>query len=197
MHQVSEQQVEGIGNKQTKYKIAWLPGDGIGVDVLDATKIILEKLKEGKSVALISDAGTPVFADPGFVLVQKAIQQKITITPVPGASSILPALIVSGFSIDSFLYYGFLSPKRNRRIIELQQLKREQRTTVLMETPYRLVQLLRDIVEVMGEERKVCVAFDITLPDEEIFHGTAGSLYKEFSKTGKKGEFVLVLEGGS
>jgi len=158
--------------------------------------IILQKLKEGKSVALISDAGTPVFADPGLVLVQKAIREKIRIVPVPGASSILPALIVSGFSIERFLYYGFLSPKRNRRIAELEQLRNESRTIVFMDTPYRLVQLVRDIAEVMGQQRRICVAFDLTLPTEEIFRGTAGDLFQEFSRSPKKGEFVAVLEAG-
>jgi len=156
--------------------------------------IILEKLKEGKSVALISDAGTPVFADPGFILVQKAIRDGIRIVPIPGASSILPALIVSGFSVDRFLFYGFLSPKRNRRIVELEQLKKEARTIVFMDTPYRLVQLVRDISDVMGSQRRMCVAFDLTLPTEEIFRGGAGELYQQFLKSGKKGEFVAVLE---
>jgi len=155
--------------------------------------LILQKLKEGKSVALVSDAGTPVFADPGIVLVQKSIQAGITIVPIPGASSILPALIVSGFPINGFVYYGFLSPKRNRRIAELQQLKKDGRMIVLMETPYRLVALMRDIAEVLGESRKVCVAFDLTLPTEEFYRGTAPGLYQKFSKEGKKGEFVVVL----
>lgn len=160
-----------------------------------ASQIILEQLKEGKSVAVISDAGTPVFSDPGQLLVQKAIQAGVRIVPIPGASSLLPALIVSGFPIDQFVFYGFLSPKRNRRILELQQLKKEQRTVVLMDTPYRLVSLLRDIVDVFGSSRRVCVAFDLTLPTEEIFHSSAPKLYDQFSKNEKKGEFVIVLEG--
>ncbi len=159
-----------------------------------ASDIILQKLKEGKSVSLVSDAGTPVFADPGLVLVQKAIQNNIRIVPLPGASSVLPALIVSGFPIDRFLYQGFLSPKRNRRITELQQLKKDPRTIVLLDTPYRLTQLVRDIAEVIGTSRRICVAFDLTLPTEEIFRGTAPELLKEFLKKGKKGEFVVVLE---
>jgi 16S rRNA (cytidine1402-2'-O)-methyltransferase len=159
-----------------------------------ATYIILGKLKEGKSVALVSDAGTPVFSDPGRLLVRKATEQSIKIVPIPGASSLMPALTVSGFPIDQFVFYGFLSPKRNRRIAELQELKREKRTVVLMDAPYRLVQLVRDIGEVLGSTRKVCVAFDLTLPSEEIFHGTAFELYQNFSKTEKKGEFVLILD---
>lgn len=160
-----------------------------------ASQIILGRLKEGKTVAVISDAGTPVFSDPGQLLVQRAIQAGVKIVPIPGASSLLPALIVSGFSIDQFIFQGFLSPKRNRRIVELHQLKREQRTVVLMDTPYRLIPLLRDIAQVFGSNRRVCVAFDLTLPGEEIFHGVAPQLLEHFSKKEKKGEFVLVLEG--
>ena len=159
-----------------------------------ATSIILNELERGSSVALISDAGTPVFSDPGLLLVQRAIERGLRIVPIPGASSLLPALIVSGFPIDRFHFAGFLSPKLNSRIVELQQLKREPKTIVLMDTPYRLAQLLRDIGDVMGKTRKVCVAFDLTLPTEEVFHGTAGELTTQFLRSGKKGEFVLVIE---
>lgn len=158
-----------------------------------ASSLIIQELRKGRSVALISDAGTPVFADPGQLLVKKAIEAGIRIVPIPGASSVLPALIVSGFPIQSFLFYGFLSPKRPRRIAELQQLKRDGRTIVFMETPYRLMQLLRDMAAVFGTTRRVCVAFDLTLPTEEIFRGTAPDLYQRFQKDEKKGEFVVVL----
>lgn len=160
-----------------------------------ATQVILERMKEGISVALISDAGTPVFSDPGQVLVKRAIELGIKVVPVPGASSLLAALIVSGFSLREFVFRGFLSPKKDRRISELQQLKREPRTIVLMEAPYRLVQLVRDIADVLGASRRVCVAFDLTLPTEQIFHGTAPELYKQFSKEELKGEFVVLIEG--
>jgi 16S rRNA (cytidine1402-2'-O)-methyltransferase len=159
-----------------------------------ATFHILDHLTKGKSVAVISDCGTPVFSDPGQLLVKKAIEQNIKIVPIPGASSLMPALTVSGFSIDSFVYYGWLSPKRPRRIAELQQLKRERRTIVLLDTPYRLQALLKDVADVFGESRRLCVAFDLTLPDEEIFHGTAPQLYQQFTRLDKKGEFVLVIE---
>jgi 16S rRNA (cytidine1402-2'-O)-methyltransferase len=159
-----------------------------------ATQIILDRLKSGASVAVISDAGTPVFSDPGQTLVQRALQLGIHVVPVPGASSLMPALIVSGFPIREFLFKGFLSPKRERRIAELQKLKREPRTIVLMEAPYRLVQLVRDIADVFGDSRRVCVAFDLTLPTEEIFHGSAPELYKRFVKEERKGEFVLLVE---
>jgi 16S rRNA (cytidine1402-2'-O)-methyltransferase len=160
-----------------------------------AASIILELLKDDKSIALISDAGTPVFSDPGRILVDKAIHHHIKIVPIPGASSLLPAIIVSGFSIKEFVFVGFLSPKRERRLTELRELRRERRTVILMDTPYRLVQLLRDMAEVFGDTRRVCVAFDLTLSTEDIFHGTAPTLYQKFLKEEKKGEFVVVLEG--
>ena len=158
---------------------------------------ILDHLKSGKSVALVSDCGTPVFSDPGQVLVRKAIQQNIKIVPIPGASSLMPALTVSGFSIDQFLFYGWLSPKKERRRAELRQLLQERRTIVLMDTPYRLVPLLRDLAEAFGTSRRLCVAFNLTLPDERMFYGTATDLYKQFSVKEMKGEFVIVIEGRS
>lgn len=162
-----------------------------------ATFIILDHLKKGKSIAVVSDSGTPVFSDPGQLLVRKAIDEGIKVVPIPGASSLMPALTVSGFSIDQFVFYGWLSPKRPRRITELQQLKRERRTIVLMDTPYRLLALLKDISDVFGSSRRLCVAFDLTLPDEEIFHGTAPQLFEKLTKLDKKGEFVVVIESSS
>lgn len=160
-----------------------------------ATFHILDHLKTGRNVAVISDCGTPVFSDPGQLLVRKAVELGIKTVPIPGASSLMPALTVSGFSIDQFVYYGWLSPKRPRRIAELQQLRREQRTIVLMDTPYRLVALLKDIADVFGTTRRLCVAFDLTMPNEEIFHGTAVKLAAQFEKEERKGEFVVVIEG--
>lgn len=156
---------------------------------------IIDKLNQGKDVALISDTGTPVFSDPGKILVRKAIDNNIKVVAIPGASSLLPALIVSGFPIDQFLFYGYLSAKRNRRIAELRELRSERQTIVLMDTPYRLVPLMRDITEVLGNTRRVCIAFNLTLPDEQIFRGTAADLYQLVSKKNLKGEFVIVIEG--
>lgn len=156
---------------------------------------IIDRLKREGDIALISDAGTPVFSDPGQILVRKAIEDNIRVVAIPGASSLLPALIVSGFSLDQFLFYGFLSPKRNRRITELQELRNEKRTIVLMDTPYRLLPLMRDIAGVLGKSRRVCIAFNLTMPEEQIFRGNASDLYQLVSKKDLKGEFVVVIEG--
>ncbi len=160
-----------------------------------ATHTILEYLRAGKNVAVISDCGTPVFSDPGQMLVRRAVEQEIRVVPVPGASSLMPALTVSGFAIDQFLYYGWLSPKKERRRVELRQLQQEQRTFVLMETPYRLSSLLRDLAETFGETRRCCLAFNLTMPDEHIYHATAAGLYRQLGNKDMKGEFVVIVDG--
>lgn len=159
-----------------------------------ATYPLLQQLRNGKSIALVSDGGTPVFSDPGRLLVHEAIKSDIRIVPIPGASSLMPALIVSGFPMDRFLFYGWLSPKKERRRAELKRLQQEQKTIVLMDTPYRLIPLLRDLAETFGDTRRICLAFELTMPDEKIFYGTSTELYRLLSPRKLKGEFVIVIE---
>jgi len=160
-----------------------------------ATARLIGHLTDGRDVALVSDAGTPVLADPGYLLVRKAIEAGIRVVPLPGPSSIIPALTVSGFPVDRFVFCGFLSPKSDRRKTELRALRSETRTMILMDTPYRLVPLLKDVGEILGGDRKVAVAFNLTLPDENIFRGSAAELAAGFGAERRKGEFVLVVEG--
>ena len=161
-----------------------------------ASHLLLRALQQGKKIALVSDCGTPVFSDPGQSLVRNAAEAGIRVVPVPGASSLLPALTVSGFPIDQFLFYGWLSPKKERRRAELRQLLQERKAIVLMDTPYRLTPLLRDLAATFGSTRRVCLAFNLTLPDEQIFRGTAASLAERLGEKELKGEFVVVIEGG-
>ncbi len=163
----------------------------------EATTALLEALRSGKVLALISDGGTPAFSDPGAELVRRSAEAGIAITALPGASSLMPALTVSGFGIDRFLFYGWLSPKKGRRRAELRALVRERRPIVLMDTPYRLVPLLRDLASAFGEGRAMCLAYNLTMPDERIVRGTAKELYERVSGSGMKGEFVVVIEGVS
>jgi 16S rRNA (cytidine1402-2'-O)-methyltransferase len=107
----------------------------------------------------------------------------------------MPALTVSGFPIDQFLFYGWLSPKKERRRAELRQLTRERRTIVLMDTPYRLMSLLRDLADAFGSSRRVCLAYELTMPDEQLFYGTARDLYDRLGTKELKGEFVVIIEG--
>ncbi len=161
----------------------------------EATKRTLEILEDGKNVALISDCGTPVFADPGFELVREAINRNIQISSLPGPTSIMPALVASGFPVQSFLCVGFFSPKKNIRQKELAKLKREPRTTVIMETPYRLAALVHDMKAVLGKSREIVIAFNLTMDGEKFIRGTLEEVDKIVSQTKLKGEFVIVLRG--
>lgn len=154
---------------------------------------LIKKLKEGKSAALISDCGTPLFSDPGYTLVQMCINSKIDVVPVPGANSLLPAIIGSGFKPDKFYYAGWLSPKSDLRRKELLRLKSIKEIIVIMETPYRLKAILTDIVKIFGTAARVSVGFDLTLPKEKFYRGEASKILKEVEEKNLKGEFVLVI----
>lgn len=157
--------------------------------------IIMQYLSEEKDVALISDAGTPVFSDPGRLLVSRAIEKGIRIIPVPGASSIVPALVISGFFIDEFVFCGFLSPKSGIRRTQLFKLRSETRVIVLMDTPYRLAGLIQDIAAAFGRERQIAVGFNLTLPDEQVLRGWPDEVSQHIGKLRMKGEFVVVIDG--
>lgn len=153
----------------------------------------LLKILEGKSVALISDAGTPLFSDPGHLLVELCISQRIDVVPVPGANSLLPALIGSGLDFEKFFYYGWLSPKKDIRRKELLKLKRIKEVIVLLDTPYRLKSLLADVIKILGKNIRVVLAFDLTMKTEKFFRGTAEEILKIAEQRNLKGEFVLIL----
>lgn len=159
----------------------------------ESSQEIFLKIKEGKSAALISDCGTPLFSDPGSLLVQMCIAAKIDVVPIPGASSLLPALIGSGFNPDKFYYAGWLSPKSDLRKKELLRLKSVKELIVLMETPYRLKAILADASKIFGGSTKIIVAFDLTLPTEKFFRGTVSEILKSVSEKNLKGEFVLLI----
>ncbi|MDA0986868.1 MAG: 16S rRNA (cytidine(1402)-2'-O)-methyltransferase [Bacteroidetes bacterium] len=162
---------------------------------LKNSSLIIEDLKKGKNISLISDCGTPLFSDPGFKLVQLAIQNKIKVVPIPGASSLMAALIVSGFDISKFLFYGWLSQKKEIRQKELISIKTNPYTLVIMETPYRLKSLMEDVVKYFGTMRKVCLAYNLTMQDELIMHSNTGELLEKINREKIKGEFVLIFEG--
>lgn len=160
----------------------------------EAAKDLLLKILDGKSAALISDAGTPLFSDPGHLLVDLCISQKIDVVPVPGANSILPALVGSGFDMSKFFYYGWLSPKKDIRRRELLELKKRKGVIVIMETPYRLMRLLRDIVSFFWKDINVVLAFELTTEREHFYRGTAEEVLKIAEEENLKGEFVLVVD---
>jgi 16S rRNA (cytidine1402-2'-O)-methyltransferase len=155
---------------------------------------IMKYLKQGKKIALISDCGTPVFADPGKLLVKAALQSdQVNIVVVPGATSIMTALVRSGFDIDKFLYAGFLDRDRSVRFEEIIKLRDEPRTVVLLETPYRLMPVLEAFKALMPE-RRAYIGCNLTMKYETHHYGTFEELYNKFSDMHFKGEFVIVFE---
>ncbi len=158
------------------------------------THFFIEQLLKGKTFALISDGGTPVLADPGSKLVQSALYHKIDIEVIPGPTSIITALVRSGFSLNQFLYAGFLSRLRDERILQLKHLSEEARTVVFLETPYRLNAILEAASSVMPE-RNAYIGMNLTTQYETHHYGTFKELFDKFNDKRIKGEFVICFEG--
>ncbi len=151
--------------------------------------ILKEILMRGKSAALISDAGAPLFADPGSKLVEMCHYYQIKVKPVPGASSLIAALMGAG-KIKKFAYLGFLPANRQERKKAILKLPRDI-DIILLETPYRLKQLLKDLSKILGENKNAIIAYKITMPEENFFFGTLKELYETDIP---KGEFVLIIK---
>ncbi len=154
---------------------------------------IFMDLAQGKNIALISDCGTPLFSDPGSILLQKCIDANLKMEFISGANSVLASVVLSGFDISRFYFMGFLSPKADIRKQEIRKLKFLDKAVVLMDAPYRLKVLLKDISDIF-EERKIFVAFNITMPQERKFRGTAAAILDEIGEGNLKGEFVIVID---
>jgi 16S rRNA (cytidine1402-2'-O)-methyltransferase len=152
---------------------------------------IINVLREGKNVALISDAGTPGISDPGYVLIKAALEEGISVIPIPGPSAFLTALSASGLPTHQFLYLGFLPMKKGRQKL-LDSLVNEERTIVFYESPHRMLKTLNELAGKFGD-RPVAIAREITKIHEEFFRGTAEEAYKYFSAKGVKGEFVIII----
>lgn len=155
---------------------------------------IVERLKAGQTVALISDAGTPGISDPGFFLAREAIAAGVEVQTLPGATAFVPALVSSGLPCDRFCFEGFLPQKKGRQT-RLESLREEPRTMIFYESPYRLVKTLIQFSEVMGPERPVSVCREISKIHEESVLGTLAEVIEHFQKTAPKGEIVIVLGG--
>ncbi len=155
---------------------------------------IVERLKGGQTIALISDAGTPGISDPGFFLVREAVRAGIEVQTLPGATAFVPALVSSGLPCDRFCFEGFLPPKKGRQS-RLEALRDEERTIVFYESPYRLLKLLQQLAEHFGEDRRASVCREISKVHEESRRGTLAELAAHFSQTEPRGEIVVVVEG--
>lgn len=155
---------------------------------------IISILKEGKTLALISDAGTPGISDPGFLLVRECIANDIEVESLPGPTAFLPALINSGLPCDRFCFEGFLPQKKGRHK-KVQELQDEKRTMVFYESPHRLMKSLELFAEYFGMERKVSVSRELTKIHEENVRGSLEKVMDHFREKDIKGEIVIVLEG--
>ena len=154
---------------------------------------LLEILKEGKSIALVSDAGTPGISDPGYVLVKAAIDAGIRVVPIPGASAVITALCASGLPTHQFLYLGFLPMKKGRQTL-LKTFTEEERTIVFYESPHRLMKTLAEFAQLFPGRRMV-IARELTKIYEEFFRGTTEQALEYFQMKTPKGEFVIMLSG--
>ena len=153
---------------------------------------LLQLLKEGKNIALVTDAGTPGISDPGYHLIQLAKKNNIPLTVAPGPAALIAALSLSGLPAHNFIFEGFFPVKSGARRKKLEHLKREDRTVIFYESPHRLVKTLKDLEEVLDNPEIVCVR-EITKKFEEIKSGRAGELIEHFTKHKPRGEFVLLL----
>ena len=160
---------------------------------LDKLDFILDKLLTG-DVALVSDAGTPAINDPGYELVRAALASNYDVRPVPGPSAPIAALTVSGLPTDSFLYLGYLPHKTSERHKRLEEVESQPYTLVFLESPYRIVEALEDILSILGN-RKIFVGREMTKMFEEYWRGDAGGAVKYFKSQPARGEFTLVIEG--
>ena len=154
---------------------------------------ILEYLKNGKTVGLVSDRGTPVISDPGYELARFVIEEGYNVVALPGATALIPALITSGLAPMPFLFYGFLNSKASKREKELEELKTEKATMIFYEAPHRLKETIESLRKVLGNNRKMTISREITKKYEEIYRGTISTFSGLDLEI--KGEIVLVVEG--
>jgi 16S rRNA (cytidine1402-2'-O)-methyltransferase len=155
---------------------------------------LIQRMKGGETMALISDAGTPGISDPGFLLVRECLKAGLKIETLPGATALIPALVNSGFPTDRFVFEGFLPHKKGKQTT-LKRLAEEERTIVVYESPHRLVKTLEQMVEFFGEDRLVSVSRELTKLYEETFTGRLIEVLTHFKSKDVKGEIVLVIDG--
>lgn len=160
----------------------------------ERSELIVSRIKNGISIAYISDAGTPCISDPGYHLVHIALENQISVIPVPGPSALITALSVCGFPADHFLFCGFLPPKENKRRRFLESIKDEEKTIIFYESPARIIDALKDVYDVLGD-RQIVVARELTKVFEEIKRGWISDIVTERSVSKAKGEFTVILQG--
>ena len=157
---------------------------------------LISEVKAGKKIALVSDGGMPLISDPGFVLMQLAIKEKVQVEILPGPSAFVNALVASGLPVDRFAFEGFLSRSPSKRRKRLREIEGEKRTIIFYESPHRLMKTLIDMQAIFGE-REISVSREITKKFEEHYRGKIGQAVEYFRKQGVRGEFVIVVHGNN
>ncbi|NHM33477.1 16S rRNA (cytidine(1402)-2'-O)-methyltransferase [Neobacillus terrae] len=155
---------------------------------------LIEKLREGAKIAVVTDAGTPAISDPGFELIESAIKEKLTVVPLPGANAAVTALIASGLLSQPFYFYGFLNRQKKEKRKELEELKKQQASLIFYESPHRLKDTLALLLEVLGD-RRIAVCREITKKYEEFIRGTISEIVSWADENDPRGEFCLIIEG--
>jgi 16S rRNA (cytidine1402-2'-O)-methyltransferase len=155
---------------------------------------LIEKANSGLDIALVSDAGTPGLSDPGFRLIREAIQAGIPLVPVPGVSAPLTALSISGLPTDRFVFVGFLPNKQGRRRRELEGLRQEPRTMIFFESPHRLIKMLSDVFEILGD-REIALAKEMTKVYEDVGRGRISRILSLLKDTEIRGEYTIIVQG--
>lgn len=153
---------------------------------------LIEKLKNGTDIALVSDAGTPVISDPGEIIVKEAINSGITVIPIPGACALINGLIASGLDAKEFSFIGFLSLNKKIRKEKLEEIENENKTVILYEAPHKILNTLKDLKEVLGD-RKIVLARELTKIHEEFLRGTVEEILEKYKEP--RGEHIIIIEG--
>lgn len=195
--------VDVIAAEDTRHTRKLLTRHGISQSLVsyhDHNKVrqaphLLALLQENRSVALVTDAGTPGISDPAYYLLQCVLSQAIPVVPIPGPTAVIAALSVAGLPTDRFVFEGFLPLKKGRRRQRLEALRDEPRTTVLYESPHRLLRLLQEIVTHLGADRRVVIARELTKRFEEIKRGAAAELLEELQDRTIRGECTVLIAG--
>ncbi len=158
--------------------------------------VLVAQILEGKNVALVSDAGTPGISDPGYFLINLAVDQKISVVPIPGATAAIAALSVSGLPTDSFVFEGFLPAKHVARLKRLQELAKEERTIIFYEAPHKIIKTVEDMLSIFGD-RNAVVTRELTKIHEETVRGTLSEVLERLKQGTIKGEFTITVHGAS
>ncbi len=155
---------------------------------------IIKRLRQGETMALISDAGTPAISDPGFLLVRACNEHQIQVECLPGATALIPALVNSGLPSDRFIFEGFLPPKKGRKT-RLEKIGEESKTMILYESPHRLLKTLEQLGELLGNDRQASISRELTKVHEETINGSLEELLNYYKNNTLKGELVIVIAG--